>query len=109
LGVSRQGQGEFENTRKQLSAFQKNSPGKWFFGGGDFFWTFFSIEFFVALVKRLSVREKKKNVIKNVLRGRASKFFPLADFFNCGLAFGAFLDKGNSEMRLKKSRHRTRV
>jgi hypothetical protein len=32
LGVSRQG--EFENTRKQMSAFQKKSPGKYFFGGG---------------------------------------------------------------------------
>jgi hypothetical protein len=35
LGVSRQG--EFENTRKKLSTFQKNSPGKYFFGGGGFF------------------------------------------------------------------------
>jgi hypothetical protein len=35
LGVSRQG--EFENTRKKLSTFQKNSPGKYFFGGGIFF------------------------------------------------------------------------
>jgi hypothetical protein len=34
LGVSRQG--EFENTRKKLSTFQKKSPGKCFFGG-DFF------------------------------------------------------------------------
>jgi hypothetical protein len=32
LGVSRQG--EFENTRKKLSTFQKDSPGKYFSGGG---------------------------------------------------------------------------
>jgi hypothetical protein len=32
-------------------------------------------------------------VIKKVLRGRASNFFPLADFFL--VRFWAFLDKGN--------------
>jgi hypothetical protein len=63
LGVSRQG--EFENTRNKLSTFQKNSPGKYFFGfrgvfSGVFFLTFFSFVFFVALVKRLSVRGTQK-------------------------------------------------
>jgi hypothetical protein len=52
-------QGDFENTGKKLSAFPKKSPGNCFFGG-DFFpewhsFTFFSLDFFIALVKRLSV------------------------------------------------------
>jgi hypothetical protein len=62
LGVSRQG--EFENTRKNLSTFPKNSLGKYFFGGAFFFRgdfsPFFSFGFFVAMAKRLSVRETQK-------------------------------------------------
>jgi hypothetical protein len=55
--------------------------------------------FFVALVKRLSVRGTKKNVTILFLRGRASIFFPLSIFL---LRFWAFLDEGNSKTRLKK-------
>jgi hypothetical protein len=64
LGVSRQG--EFENTRKQIEYVSKKCTREIFFrGGGDFFsgggfLTFFSFDFFVALVKRLSVRETQK-------------------------------------------------
>jgi hypothetical protein len=73
LGVSRQG--EFENTRNFLSTFQKKKPGKYFFRGKIFFLgdfsTFFPFDFFVALVKRLSVRGTQKRD-KKVLGGRAS-------------------------------------
>jgi hypothetical protein len=67
--------------------FQKKS-GKYDFGGGFFsrvdFFDFFSFDFLVVLVKRLSVREtqKRKNIF---LRGRASTFPPLTDFF--GITF----------------------
>jgi hypothetical protein len=64
LGASGKAKGSSKTREKKLSAFQKNSPGKYFFGGGIFFpggfFDFFSFEFFVALVKRLSVRETQK-------------------------------------------------
>jgi hypothetical protein len=90
--------------KENLSTSQKISPGKYFFGGdffpGGFFWTFFSFGLFVvALVKRLSVRETQ-NVIKNVLRGRASKFPPLTDFFYC--VFGRFSIKGGPKNATEK-------
>jgi hypothetical protein len=78
LGVSRQG--EFENTRNKIEYV------KYFFGGGIFsgfrviFFNFFSFQFFVALVKRLSVRGTQRRD-KKVLRGRASNFFPPCRFF----------------------------
>jgi hypothetical protein len=63
LGVSRQG--EFENTRKQIEyVSKKNHRGNIFSGGGFLFWvnflTSFPSGFFVALVKRLSVRGTQK-------------------------------------------------
>jgi hypothetical protein len=70
LGVSRQG--EFENTRKLFEYVSKQkSPGKYFFVLGEFFEFLFLSIFFVALVKRLSVRGTQKRD-KKVLRGRAS-------------------------------------
>jgi hypothetical protein len=57
----------------------------------------------VALVKRLSVRGTQKRDKKS-FTGRASIFFPLTIFL---VRFWAFLDKGNSKTRLKKSRLRT--
>ena len=101
MGVSRQGQGEFENTRKKNEYVSKqNHRGNIFSGGklfvGDFFLTSFPFDFFVALVKRLSVRGFQRRD-KKVLRGRASNFFPPCRFFL--LRFWAFLDKGNSKTR----------
>jgi hypothetical protein len=61
LGVSRQG--EFENTGTKLSTFLKSSPGKNFSGVGISF-TFFLPNFFIALVKRLSVRGTQKHDYK---------------------------------------------
>jgi hypothetical protein len=63
LGVSRQG--VFKNTRKEFEyVSKKNHRGNIFFGGGSFFWVNFStpfpFDFFVALVKRLSVRGTQK-------------------------------------------------
>jgi hypothetical protein len=62
LGVPRQG--EFENMRKKLSAFPKNHRGNIFSGGefflGDFVLTPFPFDFFVALVKSLSVKGTQK-------------------------------------------------
>ena len=81
---------------------EKNCTGEIFFAGG--FSTFFPFDFFVALVKRLSVRGTQKRD-KKVLGGRASIFFPPYRFFL--VRFWAFLDKGNSKTRLKKSRNRT--
>ena len=46
LGVSRQG--EFENTRKKLSTFQKKNTGEIFFGGRTFFWGIFQL-FFLSI------------------------------------------------------------
>jgi hypothetical protein len=67
-------------------------PGGFFFPDGRFF------DFFVAW------GTQKRD--KNVLRGRASKKFPLADFFYC--VFGRFSIRG-TQKRDKKSRYRTRV
>jgi hypothetical protein len=83
-----------------MSTFQKKSPGK-YFRGENLFWVIFFLTslpfgFFVALVKRLSVRGTQKRDNK-VLRGRASNSFPLTDFF-LG-RFWAFLDEGNSKTR----------
>jgi hypothetical protein len=63
LGVSRQG--EFENTRKKFEYVSEKFTTGNIFSGEDFFsgWiclTFFSFDFFVALVKRLSVRGTQK-------------------------------------------------
>jgi hypothetical protein len=71
-----------------------------FFRGGIIF-TFSLSTFFIALVKRLSVRRTQKCDYK-CLRGRASKIFPLFDFLV--LHFWAFLDKGNKKIA---SRNRT--
>jgi hypothetical protein len=62
--------------------FKKKSPGNIFsiFFPGDLFLTSFSFVFFVALVKRLSVRGTQRRDEK-VLRGRASNLFPFAVFF----------------------------
>jgi hypothetical protein len=96
LGASRQ-LGSSKTRGNKSTAFQNKSPEIFFraefFSGG--FFCFFSFDLFVvALVKRLSVRELK-NVMKNVLQGRASKAFPLVDFFS------AFLGD------FKKTRNRT--
>jgi hypothetical protein len=92
-----------------MSTFQKKIAGEIFFRVefflGDFFLTPFPFDFFVALVKRLSVRGPLKNVIKKFYGVVRLIFFPLTDFF-LG-RFWAFLDEGNSKTRLKKTRHRT--
>jgi hypothetical protein len=60
------GKGSLKTREKDLSlsTCQKKSPGKYFFKGGFFsgwiFPTSFSFDFFVALVKRLSVRGTQK-------------------------------------------------
>jgi hypothetical protein len=96
LGVSRQGEFENENTRFFLSTFHKNSPGKYFFGGGFFFrvdfLTFFPFDFFVALVKRLSVRETQKRDKKTFCEVVRLNFSPLPIFFYC--VFGHFSISG---------------
>jgi hypothetical protein len=109
LGVSRQG--EFENTRKQIECVSKRLAGEIFFRGEIFFpgifLTFFLSDFFVALVKRLSVRGTQKRDKKMCCGVVRLIFFPHADFLL--LRFWAFRDKGNSKTRLKQTRHRTRV
>jgi hypothetical protein len=78
------GKGSSKTREKKLSTFQKKSPGKYFFGrnffSGCFFLTSFPFDFFVALVKRLSVRGTQKRD-KKVLWGRASNFFPPSPIF----------------------------
>jgi hypothetical protein len=78
LGVSRQG--EFENTRKKNEYVSKKITGEIFLGDFFLLLTPFPFDFFVALVKRLSVRGTQKRD-KKVLRGRASNFFPPYRFF----------------------------
>jgi hypothetical protein len=83
-----------------VSAFPKKSPGKCFSGviffSGWIVFTFFSFDFFCALVKRLSVKGTQR---------RDNKYFDdkyFGRFVSC--LFGAFLDKGSSKTRLKKIR-----
>jgi hypothetical protein len=52
------GKGSSKTREKKLSTFPKKSPGNFFLG--DFFLTSFPFDFFVALVKRLSVRGTQK-------------------------------------------------
>jgi hypothetical protein len=63
------GKGSSKTRGTQLSAFPKSSRGKYFFGGGvvwvDFFSLFF-FRFFIALVKRLSVRGTQKRDQKQI-------------------------------------------
>jgi hypothetical protein len=58
------GKGSSKTREKKLSTFQKQLPGKYFFGGdffsGEFFLTPFPFDFLVALVKHLSVRGTQK-------------------------------------------------
>ena len=82
MGVSRQG--EFENTRKKFECVLKKITGGIFFREVSFSPPF-PFDFFVALVKRLSVRGTQKRD-KKVLRGRASNFFPPYDFFRAFLS-----------------------
>jgi hypothetical protein len=79
LGVSRQG--EFENTAGEIKYISKKKPGNIFSGGGrgvpgGFFLLFFLSAFFVALVKRLSVRGTRKRD-KKCVTGSCVHFFPL--------------------------------
>jgi hypothetical protein len=55
--------GEFENTRTKIEYVSENFTREIFFRGGIFFrvdFDFFSFDFFVALVKRLSARGTQK-------------------------------------------------
>jgi hypothetical protein len=90
LGVSRQGEFEYTRHEKKIEYVSKKNTGEIFFPGEEFFLgdfsTFFPFDFFVALVKRLSVMRGTQKRDKKVLGGRASIFFPPYRFF-----FSAFL------------------
>jgi hypothetical protein len=98
LGVIRQG--EFENTRNKIECVSEKSTRKIFFWGVLFpggFFDFFSFDFFVALVKRLSVRETQKRdkqcfAGSGVVRLNSS---PLPIFFYC--VFGRFSIRGTQQ------------
>jgi hypothetical protein len=74
---------------KKIEYVSKKNTGEIFFSGEELFLEIFQLFFlsifFVALVKRLSVRGTQKRD-KKVLGGRASIFFPPYRFF-----FSAFL------------------
>jgi hypothetical protein len=87
-----------------LSTFPKNHRGnifeEEFVFRVDFFpHFFFNFDFFVALVKRLSVRGTQKRD-KKCFAGLCVYIFLLAGFVL--LRFWAFLDQGNSKTQLKK-------